>query len=137
VAVWNACNLDVADASDLLTEFDAEIALDDLRVVEVELNAEVWRSNLHANRLRLDLPLEEIPRHIATIDRFDKNRDTLRSSLSSRPRYVLDIDCTVRGAKSSRLTQSRHHVQTLVSEHSGVFQRAPNARLEFLFALWQ
>ena len=40
----------------------------------------------------------------------------------------------MRGAKESRLNQSRHHVQPLVSEHGGVFQCAPNARLEFLFA---
>jgi hypothetical protein len=103
VAVWNTCDLDVTDASNLLAKFDAQIAFNDLRVVEVELNAQIRRSILLANRLRLALPLEEIPWHVAAIDRFDKNRDPLRSSLSRRPRYVLYIDRTVHSAKESRL----------------------------------
>ena len=134
MAVWNTCNLDVADESDLVTEFDAEIAFDDLRVVEVELNAEIWRSYLHENRLRLVLPMDKIPRHVATIDRFDKNRDSLRGSLNGRPRQVLHVHGAGRFAKQSRFNQSRHHVQPFVSEHGGVFQRTSNTRLEFVFA---
>ena len=78
--------------------------------------------------------MDKIAGHVATIDRFDKNRDSLRGSLNGRPRQVFHVHGAVRGAKESRLNQSRHHVQPLVSKHSSVFQRASNARLEFLFA---
>jgi hypothetical protein len=87
-----------------------------------------------ANGVRLVLPVNEIPWHIATIDRFDKNRDSLCGSLSCSPRDVFYVCAAVRGAKKPGLNQARHHVQPLVPEHGSVLQCAPNARLEFLFA---
>jgi hypothetical protein len=71
VTVWNTRNLDVPDARHLLTEFHAEIALYDLRVIEVELNAKIWCSDFLANRLGLILTMHEISWHVAAIDRFD------------------------------------------------------------------
>jgi hypothetical protein len=78
--------------------------------------------------------VDKVARHVATIDRFDKNRGSLRGSLGRGPCDVFNIHRAVRGAKESGLNQSRHHVEALVSEHSGVFQRTSNTRLEFVFA---
>jgi hypothetical protein len=71
VTVRNTRDLNVTDARHLVTEFHAEIALYDLCVIEVELNAKIWCSDLLANRLSLILAMDEISWHVATIDRFD------------------------------------------------------------------
>ena len=83
-------DLHMADDRKVLLEPAYEIAADDLRVIEIELHAQVFPLDLGDDVGRVLGAGEEIVRPVARIERLDQERDVLLRRSVRRAREIPD-----------------------------------------------
>src|SRR5216684_6543445 len=74
VAVGNASDLDVADVVQRPAQLGRQIALDDLRVIEIHLHFHVRHADFLADGVRFSLRCEQITGYVARSDRLNGER---------------------------------------------------------------
>ena len=137
VAAGHAGDLDVADVRQPAADLGGEVALHHLRVVEIELHAQVGHGHFLADRVRVGLVVEQVARHVARVDRLDQHGDALLRRLLAGEAQVALVRAQparpfvgVRGVGH----HARHHVQARTAERMRVAQAGHDARRELVLA---
>ena len=114
-----------------------EIALDDLRVVEVHLHAQVRDADLLANRVRLPLRVEEVAGHVARVDRLDHDRHVLHGGLLAGEAHVALVRAQPPrplGVVGALRQHPGHHVDSRTAQRLREAQRRDHAGRELVLA---
>ncbi len=137
MASGNAGDLDVADVRRVPAQLLRQVALDDLRVIEVHLHLEIARADLVADRVCLRLRGEQIAGEVARIDRLDQDRHPLRSRFGACETQVAHVRARAPlafGGVRALRHDSRHHVDARAMQPLRVLQRIRDRRGELVLA---
>lgn len=110
VAAGHARELHMADDVVMLGERRGEIALGDLQVVEVELQADVGRADALDQRARLGGRGVEVAGYVTPVERLEQETDTLCLRLPGCRAQVGDEDVRALGPRHARRNDPGHDV---------------------------
>ena len=122
---------------DVPAQLLGQVALDDLRVVEVELDLEVRRADLLADRVRLGLRAQQVAGHVARVERLDRHRDAVGRRVLARLPQVAHVEAPAALALARVRVlgdDPRHHVHPPAVERLRVAEPRRDRRGELVLA---
>ena len=130
-------DLHMADVRHVHPQLLGQVALDDLRVVEVHLHLEVLRADLGPDRVRLRLRVQQITREVAGVDRLDHDRHALARRFGAGKAQVANVRARAPlalGRIGPFGNDAGHDVDARASERLRVLQRVRDGRSELVLA---
>lgn len=125
-------HLNMSDERQVLLKTPDEIACNNLRVVKVELNADVWPVQLGDDAGRVLGTGEEIVRPVARIERFDQQRDVFRGGSIRRAREIVEHRHFGSGPLLRRYGAG-HAVDLAATDRDCIVECLPEQREKFRF----
>src|SRR3954451_1790032 len=131
----NGGDLHVADERKILFEAFDQIAADDLRMIEVELNAHIWPLKFGNDVGRLLDPAEEIIRPIARVKRLDQQGDV---ALARRVGSASEIaqEGALRSGPLLRRHRAGETMDLAAADRSHIVERLVELGRELLLLPW-
>jgi hypothetical protein len=134
VALGNAGDLHVTDVGQPAPHLHRQVALHDLRVVQVHLHAKVGCARFLADGVRFGLRVEEVPWNVARVDRLDQRDDAGALELGAGMTQVLQVRAPAGCAVGARRQQTGHDVQPRGAERARVIERGGDSGAKLRFA---
>ena len=133
VAAWVVGDLDVADVRQIGFDGARQIALDDLRVVKIELQFHIFTvDGLQEAKTLLHI-VEPVAGHVdAAVDRLNHHGHARLCQTIRRVAQVGDVNGFELGFVNTRRAQAGHAVHALAVERLGIDQRLLDAGGKFI-----
>src|SRR5262245_4657240 len=125
-AIGRVGDLVVAREGGVFLDRDGHVAILDLPVIDVELQAETWLAHLVDDGARLGELVEEVAWNVAAVDWFDHGGDASRCSLARGLLEVGDEDLAARAL----MHEAGHHMHELAAGCRAIGERGRDVGIE-------